>query len=436
MVLKKLFTIVFFTIFLSGCSFSLPANRGSGSVMGDETSKILWWGLFETEENISPLIQSFEEQFPEYQVEYRYWEDKEEYFSELNSVLTDENVNSTPDIFMIHNTWVGSHELYYIEAPEDIYSYSDFQSDVHEFVVEDFGFGEKLRGVPLWVDVLGMVYHKPYLVEQGFTSISLDFPEFKDQALKLNKLNEDGDFLRYGFSAGDTQNVEFGFEMLNLLFMQSRNLPLQDDARKVPFTDDEEDVIRESLLFYESFIGQQATWDTDAKLDTALFIEGKLASIVVPSWRILDFLSYDLEYDLKMDIAISEIPYVGNQVNFPTYWGNVVSINSYKTDACWELLKFLNSKETQEQYIEVQKVNGRPFSMISPRKDLIDTQLSEDGEYLESYLNSLEYTHSWYMTHSQPYREDYQGLVSGDKTLEDVKETITYITENPDILYY
>ena len=95
---------------------------------------LIWWGLFEDEGTLEPLIQKFETENPGVDVQY-VQKDKETYISEVNSILQDGQPNSTPDIFMLHNSWLHNYFTYISPAPESIYS---FRIPVRDYSSEFF----------------------------------------------------------------------------------------------------------------------------------------------------------------------------------------------------------------------------------------------------------------------------------------------------------
>lgn len=428
---KKLSVILLSLVLLTGCSANI-FDRNSSSVLQESTGTILWWGLFETSENIQPLIDKFKEDNPGVEVEY-VQKDQVTYMEDLNAVLQDGNVNTTPDIFMLHNSWVGNYASFSSNAPAGIISIDDFKSDFHNFVSEDFGNGDQVRGIPMWVDMLGVVYHKNMFIDNGYTVVAKDWNDLKTQAETLAQTDDSSGLVKGGFSAGNSENVEFSFEVMNLLMLQARDTELNEEILAVPFSEAEQQQVSEAFQFYKSF--DSNSWNSTFKLDTAAFIEGDLASIILPSWRIYDVIAFNSEKNLGYDIGVSELPQLNpdseNKVNLATYWGNTISTDSSKKDISWELLKYVSSQEGQELYMDTVVANGRPFAMISPRKDMLSK--SEEDRYLANYVNSIPYTHSWYMLNGIKLEQSFSdALNSGDAS--DILTTFNNVKENENVL--
>jgi ABC-type glycerol-3-phosphate transport system substrate-binding protein len=430
---KFLVGVLLFSLLLSGC---LPQTEDDSNVLSGDTQKIIVWGLYEDEQIMKSLIDAFEDNNPDVDIEYTKW-NKDEYFPRIVGVLQDGNPNTTPDIFMIHNTWVGNYSSYIANAPSSIFSYDDYSNEFHDFLMQDFGYDNTVRGVPLWVDMLGLVYHKPYLIESGNTTVATNWNDFMKQAVALTKTDEDGNITRAGFSAGQMENVEFSFEILNLLMLQSRNQPFTKDTLGIPYAENEVDSVKEAFVFYKSFgQGDNPTWNGSLKLDTALFIEGKLSSVILPTWRILDVLAYDKDRGLNLDLGTTQVPQLNPEtlppVTYPTYWGFVVAKDSTKVNRSWDFLRYLSTKQTQEKYMELQIASGRPFPMISPRKDLLNVY----SEYplLKSYIDSIPNAYSWYMINGTKLRQVYTDFLEGRGEIEDINNEFVDIEQNKNVI--
>ncbi len=338
---------------------------------------------------------------------------------------------------MISNTWVGNFESFITSAPSSTLSVDDMKNSFHNFVVEDFARNDVVRGVPLWVDLLALVYHKPYLLETGDTTISKNWNDFMTQAQNMTQYDENGLVERAGFSGGNSENVEFSFEMMNQLILQARSQPFDVESLGVPFNEDEKNAVSEAMDFYRTFSStNNKTWDSNFKLDTAEFIEGDLASIVIPSWRILDIEAYDKDRNLNLDIEVAKVPQLNpdtlEPVYYPTYWGYVVSKESSKSSISWEFLKFITDRNQQEKYIQHQLDNGRLFPMISPRKDLLN--ISREYEYLVPYVDSIEKTHSWYMINGEKLEPVYDEVLNSSKSIDEIMITFESLDNDKNVI--
>ncbi|MBP9759141.1 extracellular solute-binding protein [Candidatus Dojkabacteria bacterium] len=448
--LKNIVVLLIAVILLSGCNIFNGNSNGEvintiddGRIQGDDASKVIVWGLFETGENLNPLFDSYEVALKEgddnLQINIEYVQkDEDTYGDDLDSVLNDVDPNNSPDVFMIHSSWLNKYKSKISNVPKEIIPESDVVNDFHSFLANDLIQNGQVVGVPLWVDMLALVYNRTYLLEDsGSTAISNDWNQFLIQAQNMTKYDESNKIIRSGFSAGQSENVEFSFELLDSLFLQARTKPLTSQTLNLPFGEDEKDKAQEVLDWYKSFSnGEKKTWDSSLKLDTALFIEGKLASIVLPSWRILDILQYKEEYDLDLDFAIAQLPQLNpsatDLVSYPSYWIYVVSSDSQNSLSSHKLLKFIVSDDGQNLYHDKVIENGREFSLLSPIKSIAETQANE-SEYLKPYFEATKNGLRWSMSDGEEIRLEYEKLIKGESTIESLLEAIKNLNSPPSI---
>lgn len=403
-----------------------------GEIAGDDTSKIIVWGMFEEKTNVDPLFDRFEADIKSrdsvtVNVEYTK-KDPDTYSSDLDKVLGDNDPNTTPDVFMIHSSWIEKYRSNITNVPNNLIAQSFITNNFHQFLAQDLVTDGQIIGVPLWVDVFALVYNKKFLLDTGATSVSTDWNQFMIQAQNMTKYDENKNIIRAGFSSGVANNVEFGVETLDLLFLQTRTKPLEPAVLDVPFKDDELSKAKEVLNWYKSFnSGEKKLWDNTKKLDTALFIEGKLASIVLPGWRILDILNYKQEYNLDLDFGVSQIPQLNPDsediVTYPTYWIFVVSSDSQNALNSHKLLEFITREDEQEFFHKTVVDNGRDFSLLSPHKSVALSQ-SDSNEYLKPYYESMQYGLRWNMPDGEQVYDEYTKLLNGEITLEGLVESV------------
>jgi ABC-type glycerol-3-phosphate transport system substrate-binding protein len=434
--LKKIAVLILAAFFMSGCNTLFQENQQAdvintiddGETKGSDATKIIVWGLFESDENLNPLFDRFEAEMldsdPAESLDIEYVsKDKDSYLGELNTALNDNDPNTSPDIYMIHSSWLRKYESKISSIPANIISEGDISNDFHSFLSNGLVIDTKVMGVPLWVDLLGLVYNKDHLIsDAGSTSISQDWNQFLIQAKSMTKRDANGKITRAGFAAGTSENVEFSYELMDLLLLQARNKPIDINELNVPYSSDEIDQIQEVLDWYRSFsTSTTRTWGNDQKLDTAAFIEGKLSAVVVPSWRILDILNYKTQYNLDLDLGVAQIPQLNasteDRIYYPSYWIFVVSSDSSNTNNSHKLLEFITRESEQNFYIETVKSNGRAFAMLSPVKNIAQVQANE-SEYLKPYFDSSENGINWNMPDGELLRVQYEKLINGETNPE------------------
>jgi len=391
-----------------------PTTTGNSSGTDPNKAVVLqWWGTFMDLEVIQPLIDQYKTVKPNVTIEYaNKWPDltysqaESKYKTEVNRVLKLNDSVQLPDIFMLNNHWVGDYEKYISPAPSSILSYADFRTTYYDTVSADFGAGDKVSGLPLWIDTLAIVYNKDLLASESVSTPPTDWSQFRSLALKLTK-KSGVNVTQAGFAGGISSNVSYSFELANILMMQN-GVNIVDATGKPTFSADADSLT--SINFLRDFDkGNNPTWSSDLKTDAAAFLEGDLAMMAAPSYRLRDVLRYNDGYQLNLNIGISALPQLAGQeqsiINWGDYWGNTVTLNRPNKEYAWEFLKWLSEPAQLKSLSANVKNKYGFFGNLYPRKDL-ETENQSD-EYLKIYNESLPYIKTWYMVNSTKIEAAY-----------------------------
>lgn len=380
------------------------ANRkpGSGTSTTDNTAAnekitLTWWNLFEPEENVEPLIKAFNVVHPEITIQYVQvgTDGIDDYHKEIESVLTDEDVTTSPDIFPVHNTWAESFRKYSQSAPSDVIS-SDDVNAFYSVVADDFKDDDgNMYALPLYLDTICLIYNKDLLSAAGYTSPATSWSDFELQAKALTKLDAQGNITQAGFSAYYSQNSQFYFEVLNNLLLQNGVTMISSDGSSK--ISDQANAV-DALESYYSYVGgDYQSWDESFVKDIAVFLQGKLAIYAAPSWRLNDILTYNQQYNLGLKIGVTALPqyYNSPEYYFPSYWGLSVSKDSQHSQAAWEFIKFLTQEDQLKLLNDTVIANGRSTGIIYPLTSMADQNLKD--ELLAPYATSLGNAKTWKM---------------------------------------
>lgn len=410
--------IVLFT--LTACSSGDTGNDTTTPtpVSGDNGDPVIlsWWGLFEPDANISGLIDKYEQLHPNVTIQYQQRSadiEIADYREDIEDAVTDGNPLTTPDIFMIHNTWGGRYQEFISKAPQTVIP-SDYFDDFYSVVTDDFDKNGVIA-IPMYMDAIAIIYNKDKLKANGYTIPDDDWSQFQRQARELTERNANGNITSGGFSAGYINNTEFQFDLLNLLLLQNGVNMVNSDGEYI-FADQEDS--GQAIDFYRSFIsGQNSTWEKSYKKDVAVFLENKLAMYAAPSWRLIDLLNYNNNYNLGLDIGVQPVPQLGGDdaIHWATYWGMAVSEDSTHPEVAWDFIKFLTEEEQLRELDQKVKDNGRPIGIIYPRKSMA-SDISADP-LLGPYVQSLANAKSWDMYDGYLAKEFYEEIFEGNRDL-------------------
>lgn len=410
-------------LLLGGGGKSNNNNTNTG-IDPNRKVELIWWGVFMSPDVVQPLIDEYQALNPNVTILYaNRWPDGDfvtagdSYRSELNRVLTGEDPVEIPDIYMIHNTWAGDYEKY--SRPSSVHSFSTFESTFHPAVVEDFAHNKQaVYGVPLGMDTLAILYNKDMLEQTTIATPPTRWtPEFVDLVKKLT-IKNGNTVERSGFAAGTGDNVSFSAEILYLLLAQN-GVSMLNANNQASFSTDSDTL--GALTFYKEFASNNVGgWNSNFKNDAAAFLEKDVAMIVATSWRYRSILEYNEQYDIGLDIGVSQIPQLDGQdqplINWADYWANMVALNRPNGDVAWNFLKWISEPEQLRKLHANEKERNTYFGMLYPRKDMI-TELQDDP-YLTIFNESLPYAKTWYQVKGSEVRKLFKELINGSGTAQ------------------
>lgn len=403
--LKKIVAASFLLVFplaLPSCtlpkmpkSFCLPlpipligCKKSTGPVI------LKYWGLWEREENIQPLIDEYQRQNPDVTVEYE-MRDPKDYFESVRARI---NSDEAPDIIRVHLTWVPFlyKNLSYI--PADIMDNATYESTFYPITKKTLFFNDKYYGIPLEIDGLSLVYNKDFFSEVGLTGPPQSWDEFRSYVHKLTKKDTQGNIIRAGAALGYAKNVDHFSDILGLMFAQNGVVFETNDGKvnfHQSFSADGRNLAAEALSFYSLFATSEKSWNSTWESSTLAFANEKVAMILVPSFRILDIKNLNPD----INIGVAKAPQLPSSTvsekgtNWASFWVEVVPKSSANPREAWNFLKFLVEKEKLTEFYKIcsqSRLFGEPYS----RSDLASS-LSAD-KYTYPYVTQADTYTSWY----------------------------------------
>ncbi len=324
-----------------------------GMLEGSKQVTITYWGLWENDAILRPLISSFEGAHPKIKVQY-IKQSQKQYRERLQAAI---ERGEGPDVFRFHNTWVPMLAKELEPIPETVMTTGEFQSTFFPVAANDLIGGTTIYGIPLEIDGLGLYYNEDLFARAGITTPPTTWAEVLAMIPKIAK-PEGETFAVSAIALGTTNNVEHYSDILATMFMQNgANLttPTGTEAE-------------ETLLFYRKFSNPNDplyTWNETMDNSIYAFASGKVAMILAPSWRAFDIA--DTNPSLRFKIApIPQLP--GNTVNWASYWVEGVSSKSKYPAQAMEFMKFLTSKEgatiLYSEEVKARKLFGEPYARM------------------------------------------------------------------------
>lgn len=369
----------------------------------DKTVILQWWGTFLPEEVVQPLLDEYNSINPNVTIEYAdrwpigsYNDAVLNYRSELNRKVASLDVVESPDIFMVHNTWVNDYIKYAASPAATVTDATTFTNTYYQVVADDFIEDSKVYGLPLWVDTFSIIYNKDHLNAASVSTPPTDWTAFRNLARTLTQ--KTGTTLtRGGFAAGVGTNVTYATELFNLLMVQN-GVAIVDDQGLPIFGSQEE--ATSAMAFYKDFTSSaNYTWRSNSDNDGKAFLEGKVSMIFAPSYRYREIVRVNEDLGLGLDIGVAQVPQLSGQsqelINWSDYWGNMVASKRPNAAYAWDFLQWM-AEATQLQKLSdnYEEITGQ-FGLLFPRKDMASINLSDAD--LKIFADSLPFAQSWQM---------------------------------------
>ncbi len=382
-----------------------------------------YWRVYDGEDTFSALFEQYNKFHPNITISYRQLR-YEEYEKELLNALAEDR---GPDIFAIHNTWMKGYqnkilpmpsqtvlptpvlrgtikkeqviELLASNSPTMRQIRNDFVDQVASDVImfdaptEDKPAEERIWGLPLGVDSLAMFYNKDLLNNAGISTAPATWNQFQEAIKKLTKQDAQGNILLSGAAIGASKNVVRANDLLAVLMMQN-GAAMSDDYGYAFFNTTPPGIERdtppgaEALRFYTDFANPSKevyTWNSNFPNSLDAFVTNRTAV----------FFGYSFHLPIikarapKLNLGIAKLPQIeGNpEVNFANYWVEVVSRRSSNSDAAWNLIQFLASKDNVKIHLDAAK---KPTAL----RALINEQVEDLT--LSAFAQQVLTAKSWY----------------------------------------
>ena len=382
-----------------------------------EQTTLAYWGLWEPDNVIATVLEKFEAANPEVKVNYVKQSHKD-YRERLQTAISSGN---GPDVFRYHASWVPMLREELSAMPQSVMTASEYQKTFYKVAAGLLNVNGQIVGIPLMYDGLGLYYNKEMLAAANSEPPST-WAEVKTLAIKLT-VRDGGGVKRGGMAIGNASNVEHFADILGLLMLQN-GADLKDPTSKEA---------QDALAFYTNFVKDDGVWSDKLPSSTVAFARGDAAMMMAPSWRAHEVKTINPE----LDFGIVPVPRLGDdRLAWASFWAEGVSSKSNNKDGAWALIKFLSSKEAQQELHSSQS-KIRPFGEIYSRVDLANELAG--NELIAPFLQDAPYATGWYLssyTHDNgindlliKYYQDAINAVLGGKSVQEALATVSQGTK-------
>lgn len=391
----------------------------SGSKMVS-SGQITWWGLWEDQSVITPLISSYEASHPGVKVNY-IMQSHQDYRERLTNALAK---GTGPDIFTFHNSWVPMFRNDLAGLPSNVITPADFAKNFYPVILSDLSNGNSIVGMPLSYDSLALYINEDIFNAKGKTPPTT-WDDLRVVARELTMKNDQGAITQSGIALGRTENVDHWQEILALMMLQN-NVDLSSPIGKNA---------EGALTFFTNFASVDGVWDATLPPSTQAFAAGKLAMYIAPSWRTFEIKQANPNLKFKT-VAIPQLPKDSpNQldISYATYWAQGVWTKSTNKTQAWEFLKFLSTQDSLQKLFQ-GAATIRGFGQAYPRIDMAGLLTSHP--ILGATTKQAPGATSWYLASrtfdgptginsqlSNYFGDAVNAVATGSKTAEEALST-------------
>jgi len=346
---------------------------GGGSA---QSATLQFWGVFDERSDFEKVIRDFQSQNPGIKVLYQQFS-----YEDYERNLVDALASGTgPDVLMIHNTWLPKHGDKLKSMPDSmpgekkpLLTIQDYKTNFVDVAFGDFVFGNKIYGLPLYVDTLALFYNKDIFNSYGISSPPQDWEDFNYDVETITRLDSSGQISQSGASIGTARNINRSTDLLTALMIQTGVRMTDDDNKTASFANSVNNtpVGELALKYYTDFANplvKTYTWNDVQHYSVDAFTQGKTAMM----------FNYSHEVEVlknkapRLNFSVAPMPQVSSTDvrNYASYWGVGVSAGSKFPNESWKFINYLSSKEGAQSYLSA---TFRP----SARRDLIELQRND-----------------------------------------------------------
>lgn len=427
------FGLLMLPLILTGCQ---------QEAVQQEPVTLEYWGTYEHEAAFNELVAKYQETRPYVTINYTQFQSDVYEKKLLNALAEDRG----PDLFSVPHvkfrTYQSkivplekSYDVSVVTKDGQLVSESqrslslrnaqvEMLDEVYEHVVrphqefDELGQAlpakDKIYGLPIRMDSLVMYYNKDIFDKAGITELPRTWFNFVETVKSLTTKTESNRILQSGAAIGTANNVNYFFDIVSLLMMQSGAQIIDKDdvirfAQRPAGSDFDEAPAINAVQFYVDFAStfkEAYTWNEKLPNSRRAFMQGRTAM----------YFGYADDYDVikqtapKLNFGISHMPQIqGNRIiNSLKYNVEVVSNKSEYPEQSWDFLQFMTRVENLKGYLETVK---KP----TPLRALIVEQ--QNNEDLKVFADQLLTSTSWYDGDKYDIAVDHFDLL-----IEDVHE--------------
>lgn len=385
------------------------------------SGEVVWWGLWESQSVVEPLITEYESTHPDVNITYME-QSKEDYRERLSNSLTK---GEGPDIFTFHNTWVPMFKSDLDALPSSVMTAADYSKNFYPAITSDLSYGNSIVGIPIGYDALTLFINEDIFNQSGKTPPST-WDDLRSLAKELTVKDDKGTITQSGIAMGRTENVDNWQDILALLMIQN-GVDLRNPVGKKA---------EDALTFFTLFSSVDGVWDTTLPTSTQAFAAGKMAMYIAPSWRFFDIQRQNPNLKYKT-VPIPQLPKDSPDevdITYATYWAQGVWSKSESKSAAWDFLSYITSTDSLQKLYQ-NETAVRNLGEAYPRTDMASLLINHP--ILGSIIAQAPGARSWYLASrtfdgatgintlvSNYFRDAVNAVADGEKSATEALATV------------
>jgi len=351
------------------------------------SAELTVWGVFDDQSVLNESINAFQKANKSIRVSYKLFAVQDYEQAVLNALAA----GTGPDVWMIHNTWLVRHMDKLIAMPAaapgqkvPLVTVRQFQDAFVDVAEHDLVVGDKIYGMPLYVDTLALYYNKDTFASVGIAQPPKLWIDFIADVKKITIYDESRNITRSAAALGTARNINRSTDILMMLMLQSGVQMTDKDRAQSIFSRpvDGIPVGENAVQFYTDFANPSSkvyTWNDTLDYSFDAFVAGKTAMMVNYAHQI----SALRKAAPRLNWAVAPIPQASSVDvrTYASYWPLVVSAKTKSPNEAWLFVAYMTAGDGAKPYLNA---SGRPAA----RRDLIDQQKNDPdvGVFAEQAL--------------------------------------------------
>ena len=358
------------------------SSKGKKTPTVSPGTTLTFWNLTDEKSAFDQVINDFSDAH-NIKIEYS----KKEPAEYLNEALNEIAAGRGPDILAVPNDWLPKYHDKLVAMPDGkIANKKAKKTDLDVYketfpavAAQDNIIADKIFGMPLSIDTLGLYYNSDILSEawtayrrahqdedtSALSRIFSEGPKNWDEfsrAVKIITLS--------AAALGTADNIDESVDILTLMMLQNGAQMVSDDLSTAQFhTENHQfgDIAypgTKALEFYASFANPKSenyTWNNSLPEAVRAFAEGKTAMLIDYQSKEADIKRINPKLSFSR-INVPQIRETQNPVNYASYLTYTVTRAAKNPDLAWDFIIQMTDKNYANQY---RSLTRKPTALLA-----------------------------------------------------------------------